>query len=183
MHGADDIGPYEGLVYSTAARYAPLLDDDLEDIQQLLRIKVWQARLAFNASRSSQTEEKFVFSCVVNRVKDMLKQQTRLNDRRQGRMLFTEEAAEGNPDRFEREHFGVDDEIVYAVVEEEKIQLPSTLTSFERSVVVLLLLDLNQTEIAAVLCVTRAKVRTAHASVRLKMADWQPAAAVLQLAA
>jgi RNA polymerase sigma factor (sigma-70 family) len=172
--GASDIGSFEGLIYSTSARYARILDDDLEDIQQNLRIKVWQAVRAYDGSRSSQTLEAFVFSCVTNRVKDMLKAQKRLNDRRQGRQIYTDEAAGSNPDRFEQTYLSVDDETVYCEVLDESVELPSTVTWFERSVIALLLLDLNQTEIAAVLCVTRARVRTAHAEVRVKMADWAP---------
>lgn len=174
MAGETDIGSFEGLIYSTAARYARILDDDLEDIQQNLRIKVWQALRAYDPARTSQPVESFVFACVTNRVKDMLKQQKRLNDRRQGRQLYTDEVAGSNPDRFEQTYLSVDSDTVYFEVMEEKAQLPSTVTFFERSVIALLLLDMNQTEIAAVLCVTRARVRTAHAAVRVKMADWAP---------
>jgi RNA polymerase sigma factor (sigma-70 family) len=179
MHGADDIGPFEGLIYSTAARYADLLDDDIEDIQQLLRIKVWQALRAYDQSRVRRPEDteamrKFVFSCVANRVKDMLKAQSRLNERRDGRLLYTEEVAEANPERFESRYFSVADEEIYAVVEDDSAELPSTLDAPERAVATLLLLDLSQNEIAAVLQVTRARVRTVQASIRVKMSDWAP---------
>lgn len=174
MHRTDDIGPYEGLIYATAARYADILDDDIEDIQQLLRIKVWQARRAFDPARATQTEEKFVFSCVANRVKDMLKAQSRVNAKREGRLLYTEEVSGSNPERFEREYFAVEDEVVYAEVEEDGAELPSSLDMMERSVATLLLLDLSQNEIAAVLHVTRARVRSVQSSIRVKMADWAP---------
>lgn len=183
MHGTDDIGPYEGLVYATAARYAGLLDDDIEDIQQLLRIKVWQALRAYNPGRSAQSEEKFVFSCVANRVKDMLKAQSRLNAKRDGRLLYTEEVSGSNPERFERQYFAVEEEIVFFAVEEESVELPSTLDRDERVVATLLLLELSQNEIAGMLQVTRARVRTVQASIRVKMSDWAPASAELPVAA
>lgn len=174
MLGADDIGPYEGLVYSTAARYAPLLDDDLEDIAQVLRLKVWQARRSYDPARATQTEEGYVFSCLVNRVKDLLKGQKRLNDRRHGAQLYVEDCAASNPGAFEAAYCSAGDLVVEAVVEMESVELPSTLSVDERRVVVLLMLDLRQTEIAAALGVPRSRVRATHSAVRDKMADWSP---------
>lgn len=175
MLGADDIGPFEGLVHSTAARYAPYLDDDLEDIAQALRLKVWQARRSYDPARATQTEEGYVFSCVVNRVKDMLKVQARLNKRRNGAALYLEDCAASNPAAFEAEHFSThEDVVVEAVAAADNYELPSTLTVDERSVVVLLLLDLKQTEIAIVLGVSRGRVRATHTAVREKLADWSP---------
>jgi hypothetical protein len=54
------------------------------------------------------------------------------------------------------------------------VELPSTLTPYEVRVVILLLLDLKQTEIATVLGVSRSRVRAAHGAVKEKMADWTP---------
>jgi hypothetical protein len=59
-----DIAPYEGLIHSTAVRYVGFLDDDLDDIKQLLRIKVAQALVAFDPTRGEKPTENFVFSCV-----------------------------------------------------------------------------------------------------------------------
>lgn len=179
-----DIGPYEGLIYSTAARYAPYLDQELEDVQQILRLKVAQAVVAFNPKRVRVSRERrreeldgFVFMCVTNRVKDLLKQQSRLNkSRKMGSQLYIEDQAETNPDGFEREYLQISADEVYAEVEEENLELPSTLEPFERAVVVLLLLHMNQTEIAAILQVRRVKVREAHRAVMVKMADWHPGA-------
>lgn len=172
MRGTDDIGPFEGLVHATAARYVPLLDDDLEDIAQALRLTVWRARCSYNAARATQTEEGYVFSCVVNRVKDMLKAQSRLNTRRNGCALYLEDCAASNPGAFEADYFATGDVVVETVVDGESVELPSTLTTDERRVVALLLLDLKQTEIALVLDVPRSRVRAAHTAVREKMADW-----------
>ena len=177
-----DIGPYEGLIYSTAARYAPYLDLELEDVQQILRLKVAQAVTAFNPKRVRVSRERrkeeldgFVFMCVTNRVKDLLKQQKRLNkSRNMGSQLYIAELAEMNPDGFEGQHLRITADEVYAEVEEDNLELPSTLDTFERAVVVLLLLHMNQTEIAAILQVRRVRVREAHRAVMEKMADWRP---------
>lgn len=171
MPGADDVGPYEGLIHSTAARYAPYLDDDFEDIAQLLRLKVWQARRSYDPALATQTEEGYVFSCVVNRVKDMLKAQSRLNKRRQGGQLYIEDCAASSPAAFEAMHFSTNGDPVLDAVQEEKVELPSTLTHVEARVVVLLLLDLRQTEISVVLGIPRARVRAAHAAAKEKLAS------------
>lgn len=186
MLGDYDLSPFEGLIYSTAARYAAYLDDDIEDIQQVLRVKVWQALVSYDSSRvrggraRSREEEwervkRYVFSCVRNRVKDLLKQQYRLNRARDsGAPIYVEDVAARSPEKFECEYLMVEEEYVFAVVEEESVELPSTLTVFEVKVVNLLLLDLNQTEAARVLNVPRGRVRAAHSAVRAKMADWSP---------
>jgi len=191
MFGKYDIGPFEGLIHSTAARYTAYLDDDIEDIEQVLRVKVWQALRAYDSTRVKgngrprtvdeewERVKRFVFSCVRNRVKDLLKQQYRLNRARgSGRPIYTEDVSSASPERFEFDYLVVEEEFVFAVVEEDKVQLPSTLTIFEAKVVQLLLLDLNQTETARVLNVPRGRVRTAHAAVKEKMADWHPTGAV-----
>lgn len=172
-----DIGPYEGLVRATAARYSNYLDDDVEDIAQELRVKVWYSLQRYDPARATQQLDQFVFSCVVNRVKDLLKGQSRLNARRNGGQLYVEDCSASNPAAFEAEHFSTGvDTVIEAVVEQENFELPSTVTPDERRVVVLLLLDLKQTEIALVLGVPRSRVRAAHTTVREKLADWTPSA-------
>jgi len=182
MQTADDIGPYEGLVHSTAVRYAPILaDEELDDIKQLLRIKVWKARLAYSPARATQAEDRFVFSCLANYVKDLLKQQSRLNERRGGAQVYIEDQSTGGSsqqrlDRFELANgLIVEDDEVYAVVEEEKVELPSTLTLLEQRIVALLLLgDFTQPEIAGLLGVSVQRVKKAQAAIREKMMDWRP---------
>lgn len=186
MLGDYDLGPFEGLIYSTAARYVAYLDDDIEDIQQVLRLKVWQALVSYDSARvrggraRNRQEEwervkRYVFSCVRNRVKDLLKQQYRLNRARDsGIPIYVEDVAARSPEKFECEYLVMEEEYVFAVVEDENVELPSTLTVFEVKVVNLLLMDLNQTEAARVLNVPRGRVRAAHSSVRAKMADWSP---------
>jgi RNA polymerase sigma factor (sigma-70 family) len=168
------LADYEGLIFSTSARYAPILDDDAEDIQQILRMKVWRALEVFDPRRSALSEENYVFGCVRNQVKDLLKSQSRRNDARGGQLDYIDGKTEVTRAGFELEYLSESDELVFASVEEADYPLPSTLSVMERAVVWLLILDFNQTEISRQLGVSRAKVRSAHQSVRDKMADWKP---------
>jgi RNA polymerase sigma factor (sigma-70 family) len=68
---------YEGLCRKTAGRYAPYVEEDYEDIVQVLRIKVWQAIRAYNPQKAKQPIDGFVFQCVVNRCKDLLRKKKR----------------------------------------------------------------------------------------------------------
>jgi RNA polymerase sigma factor (sigma-70 family) len=189
MLASKQLADFEGLVFATAARYAPMLDDDIEDIQQLLRIKVWQALDAFDPSRTSVPLENFVFSCLRNRMKDMFKAQDRRNQKRGGHQLYIEDQRSGMRDddaaldHFHMRYLCADSDEVYFTVEDEAAPLPSTLNELEQQVVALLLLDFSQTEIARQLEVTRERVRSAHSAVKEKMADWHPGHAVPQVAA
>lgn len=170
-----ELAAYEGLIHCTAERYVGFLDHDLDDIKQVLRVKVWQALTAYDGSRSPQAIERFVFSCMRNRVKDLLKEQDRRNDRRQGTQLYLEDSpGHATQEAFELRYLAQDDELAYAEVEDEPVPLPSTLTELERSVVRLLVLDYAQTEVARELGVSRQRVRTALAAVQEKMGDWAP---------
>jgi RNA polymerase sigma factor (sigma-70 family) len=174
-----DIRPYEGLVFSTARRYSEYLDLDMEDVQQILRLKVAQALMKFDPGRRStrfelaEARRRWVFGAVRNQVKDLLKAQDRRNDARGGGQLYIEDVS-GETDAFERRHLMESDEDALAPVLDQIPELPSSLNWLERGVVLLLILELNQTEIARRLGVSRQKVRTAHASVQVKMADWRP---------
>ncbi len=172
-----DLEPFEGLIFSTAVRYAAYLDDDLDDIQQVLRIKVWQALCSFEASRSvryagdrEKARESFVFSCLRNRVKDLLKQQYRLNDARKGGPLFVEGL---DPGSFEQS-MAAEDANLWEVTE-GNVELPSTLDQVERALVgVLLTGDFTRAEIAMRLGVSRKRVLVLHRSVQEKLRDWAP---------
>jgi RNA polymerase sigma factor (sigma-70 family) len=164
------IAAYEGLVYATAARYAPYLDDDLDDVAQVLRVKVWKSLVAFNPARHTVGEKSWVFSCIRNQVKDILKAQDRRNRARDGAQVFVEDVSEPLRDRIL--HVTADE--VYEGVEDDELRLPSTLDAVEVRVVHLLLLDFSQTEIAGLLEMDRRRVRAAERSVQAKMADWRP---------
>ena len=72
----DQIAGYEGLVRATAARYVGKVEAmDFDDICSVLRIKVWQALVKFDPAKCRTNEEGFVFMCVRNRCKDLVKRQ------------------------------------------------------------------------------------------------------------
>lgn len=169
-----DPASYEGLIFATAARYCDIVDDELEDIQQILRVKVWKALAAFNVSRDRLGVESFVFSCVRNQVKDILKAQNRRNKARGGRQIFIQETMDEMSAAFELRYLVTDAEQVYFCVEDEPVTLPSTLTEQEVTVVRLLLMERTQTEIAQTMHITRDRVRQLRASVQEKMMDWRP---------
>ena len=186
MKQTADIAAFEGLIFSTAARYAPILDDDLEDIQQILRVKVWKALDAFDPQRARRATtreerqeiiEKFVFSCVRNQVKDLLQSQDRRNTARGGMLDSIDAVPEERTASFEANYLCESDEQVFACVDDSDFELPSTLTDQERQVVQLLVLNFSRAEIARLLGIPQRRVRTAHDSVRMKMADWKPGAA------
>lgn len=174
MRPLPDIGTqvlhYEGLVFRTAQMTAPYVQEEEEDIRQLLRVKIWQALTAFDPAKvKGQTREEYVFMCVRNRVKDILKRKRRPED------LLEDRAPDDAVLRakFEGKYLSHDEEAEIEAIIDGDVELPSTLTLLEIHVVRLLLLDLNQTEIARQLGVSRAKVRAAHAEVKVKMADWR----------
>lgn len=167
MNRTPQVDDFEGLVRATARRYADLLaDEDIEDIRQILRVKVWKALARYDARRSDLDVERYVFGCLANQVKDLLKAQMRLNAARSGSMRYIEDIeADGR-------ELCVEDDALAAV--EDQLPLPSTLTRVERAVVVLLVAGHNQTEAAVVLGISRTTVRRARAAVQRKMADWDP---------
>lgn len=185
---------YEGLVRKTAGRNAHKVEDDFEDICQFFRYKVWKALLSFDpaglrvkpTSRKGLEEarDKYVFSCITNAVKDVLK-------KKQHNLLFIEDVAgpgswspEGDHAEFwgQRQHFEqryMCLEDAFREVEDELPVVPSTLTRSERAVVLLLYLDFKPTEIALYTTLPRAEINAMTKTIRTKMADWDPADAAL----
>lgn len=163
MNRAPQVDDFEGLVHATARRYADLLaDEDIEDIRQILRVKVWKALARYDERRSDLNVERYVFGCLANQVKDLLKAQTRLNAARNGSLRYL---ADVEVDGYE---LSVDEDRALAAVEDQ-LPLPSTLTHVERSVAVLLVAGHTQIEAAVVLGISRTTVRRVRAAVRAKM--------------
>lgn len=162
---------YEGLVFKTASMYVGIVEEDLEDIQQILRVKVWRALCTYDPARSALPVERYVFSCVRNQVKDLIKRRRR-NER------FIEDLAtpvgENRRDSFEFRHLRFDADEAYAAAEDGPPLLPSTLSERERELVGLLYLDFRQTEAAEILDMNRGTLERTVKSIRVKMADWRP---------
>lgn len=163
---------YEGLVRKTAAIYEPLVQEDYDDICQILRIKVWRALLSFDPAKSRTGRDRYVFSCVKNQCKDLVKRKRR----QETSLELVTSGNEGEREVFEAQYLVVTREQAYAVVEDAAPFLPSTLNAAERDVVGLLYLDFNQTEIARDRGMSPKQIATVVQSIRRKMEDWRPTA-------
>jgi DNA-directed RNA polymerase specialized sigma24 family protein len=184
---------YEGLVRKTAARVAPKVEEDYDDICQFLRYKVWKALQAFTAKRVKPTanmtltekRDRFVFACLTNAVKDVLKKKRHY-------LLFIEDltADTGYSDsahegwgsnlaakqKFEGRYLSEDADFE-KLFEEDTVLIPSTLDSVERRVALLLYMDFTPTDIGRQIKCQRKDVEEIVGSIQEKMADWQPSAA------
>lgn len=153
-----EIPYYEGLIRKTASMCAPKVQEEYEDIVSIFRVKVWRALGTYDPSRSTMTVQAYVFSCVKNQEKDLLKRKRRQE-------VFFDEV----PDVSRLDHHDV-----YGDVEREQPVIPSTLTAVEREVIVRLHMDYSQRDIAATLGLTRSEMERVVRSIRVKMADWRP---------
>jgi RNA polymerase sigma factor (sigma-70 family) len=169
-----DITFYEGLVRSTAAIYAPRVETEFDDICQRLRIKVWRALQVFDPGKSGMTVERYVFMCMKNECKDIVKKV------RRGDVYIADQSAawfgseDLGLDSFERRYLATEHEQVYGGVDDGLPLIPSTLTPTERRVIVMLYRDQSQAEIARTLGLRRNQMERLMRSIREKMADWKP---------
>jgi RNA polymerase sigma factor (sigma-70 family) len=163
-----EIPYYEGLIRKTAAMCAPRVQEEYEDIVSIFRIKVWRALLSFNPQRSSMTVQAYVFSCVKNQEKDLLKR------KRRPEVYLADQTIVHDP--------SVHADEVFDEIERELPLIPCTLTAVERAVVVRLYMDVSQRDIALELGLTRSEMERTVRAVRIKMADWRPSPAVRPLA-
>lgn len=174
-----DLAYYEGLVRKTAGMYERFIEEEYEDVCQILRIKVWRALGTYDPSRSRMPVERYVFSCVRNQVKDLVKKVKRDE-------LFIEDVAEmqapegGTPNGMRGEKFNArylverEDEAFAELANLDLPLIPSTLTDLERGTLALLYMDYSQAEIALRLGASKREVALAVKELRVKMADWRP---------
>jgi RNA polymerase sigma factor (sigma-70 family) len=182
---------YEGLVRKTAGRYVNRLEEDYEDVCQFLRYKVWKALLSVDPEqlrKRAQTSQytplelrdRYVFSCIANAVKDLLK-------RKRHNLLFIEDytatefdvyesgsttgVGRNRRDEFDERYLCEQDTFTDVDVE---VLIPSTLTRAEREILLLMYLDYKPAEIAAQKAVPRKEISAAMKTIREKMADWSP---------
>lgn len=188
-----DIRPYEGLIYATTRRYVHRIEAEFEDVQQVLRLKVALALVAYDPARARPEKpdalgrtprDKFVFNCVANQVKDLLKK------RQHGELCIedlviagdsehSDKRGFGSRDRFEEKHgLTSSHDQVYGEVEEDPLDfmLPSTLSRREKRIARMLSGDYRQSEIAAKLRIDKREMERHMRSIRVKMADWKPSA-------
>jgi DNA-directed RNA polymerase specialized sigma24 family protein len=193
---AVNIAPYEGLIFTTARKFAGMAGMEEEDMRQELRLKAAQSIIAFDKKRSDHSETKisvknFVFGCLTNRVTDLRKAQCRKLNHGVGIRyiedfgdiapntsvnfgISAESSLAGEHNRFDLKYFHVDHDQVFGRIDEGEIVLPTDLTETERSVMLLLTLDMTRTEIAVRLGITRPEAFKCVESLREKFHDWDP---------
>lgn len=167
---------YEGLIYTTAKLACERgVEMEMEDVQQLLRIKAWKAIDRFDPTRArGLTLDRYVFMCVFDERKTIEKKKRRYES-----SLEDEAPAGGNDeltDAFHQRYLSVDAASVYADIEDELPVLPVTLSTRQRWVLTLLMRDYRQGEIAEALDISKREVESSVRSLRAKMADWRPSA-------
>lgn len=177
-----DIEKYSGLVFVHAMRMSDVAED-VEEVVQFYRVKVWRALQAYDPPRHprrpgedlAEAEARFVFMCLKNAEKDVLKRRRR-NESYIEDMASTKRVGQdmSGRDRFEARYLSADHDEVYASVESEELVIPSTLTKIERSIVALLYVDYRLVEIQRQLGVTRAVMDRHMRAIRQKLADWKP---------
>lgn len=164
-----EVAYYEGLCRKTASMYVGYVEDDYDDIVQTLRVKAWRALQSYDPSRSKLPVERYVFSCMRNQVKDILKRKRR-ND------TYIEDFADAARDRFEDEYLSTPHDVTFHLVEDEPPLIPSTLTAVEREVVLLLYAGYSRREMALKLSIKLGQVDVTVQAIQAKMSDWRPTA-------
>lgn len=170
----------------TAASIEPFVEDEFDEICQFLREKVWKAIDAFTPSRVRKTSkyspdeqlERFVYSCVQNGKKDVLKKKRRewafIEDFLATQRSNGDEAG-GQQSWFENRYMRTDDSFTDLDAVAERIPVPSTLTKRERTVAFMLYDGVKVTEIACAVGTTIPGVAVIVEAIQVKMADWAPA--------
>lgn len=187
----DELLPhFEGLVFETARQIvASGVELDVDDVKQMLRVKVWYAVERYNGGHVKRMPlDRWVFMCVRNLRKDIEdpnRRPRRYNasiDELRERSLgagplgpFGEEAGGTKlADWFDLRYLSIDAEQVFGHLFEEELRLPSTLSAVERRVVRLRLRGRLLCEIDRELGLSRAQRERVMRSVRTKLADWAP---------
>jgi DNA-directed RNA polymerase specialized sigma24 family protein len=132
---------------------------DLDDIRQTYRMKAWYASEKWDPERSTMTQDAFVFSCLKNAEKDLLKRKRRGD-------VYLEDQRMREPRATHEEVFGE--------IDEGHPLLPNTLTRVELHAVLLLYQGQPQTEIAPQLGLAVTAMYELMRSIRAKMEDWRP---------
>ena len=170
---------YEGLVKTTAGKYHAKVQEEYEDMCQALRLKVLEALASYDPARAKQPIKGYVFSCVVNKVKDYIKRRRRDD-------LYLEDVAEswsgsgdgarektGTTYQFEAQYFMEEEAEVFRAILSQT-PLPADLTDTEETVLLGLYLEFQQKDIAERFDLTTREVAKAVKSIKEKMADWKP---------
>jgi len=169
---------YEGLIFSTAQRLIRSgVEAEMEDIQQILRIKVWKGIVAYNPDKArGMTRDRYCFMVLRDQAKDIAKKKRRGELHIEDVAPATQFDDDGYAprDKFEQRYLSSDSDQEYAAVEDDLPNLPNTLTDRERVVLDLMRDGYRQTEIGPILNITKRDVESSVRGIRAKLADWKP---------
>jgi hypothetical protein len=175
------LAQFEGLAYETARQIvAEGVELELDDVRQLIRIKVWQALGVYDGQHERQMPlRRFVFMCVANLRKDMERRPRRHNasiDQARDHTFKADQldGASGTwEDWFDRRYLSVDAEQVFAAAEDE-LRLPRSLSAVERQVIALRMQGRALYEIDRELGLSRAERQRTMRSIREQLALSRP---------
>jgi RNA polymerase sigma factor (sigma-70 family) len=171
--GYGGVGGRRPLFYAGTRNHRQAVAGVRGTCSQVRRVKVWRALVAYDPEKSTAGQRSFVFSCVRNQAKDLVKRARR-------DWTYIEDVApsiNGNGhlrDQFESRYLVEEAEQVYGAIEDDLPLIPNTLTAQEREIIALLYIDFDYGEIATALDLERKKVATAVRGIREKLADWRP---------
>lgn len=171
---------YEGLVKTTAGKYHAKVQEEYEDLCQIFRLKALEAIASYDPKKARQKVESYVFQCIYNKVKDLIKRRRRDD-------LYLEDVApqwtgsangerekNGGTDQFDAKYFLESEQDAFRDILRNTPLLPNTLTEVEEKVLLGLYLEHQQKEIAVMFDLTPREVAKAVRGLKEKMADWKP---------
>jgi DNA-directed RNA polymerase specialized sigma24 family protein len=172
---------FGGLISTTAEQMAAAgVELEVDDLQQLLLIKAWQAVEKWDGQHVKPLPlRRWVFGCLLNYRKDIERRPRRHNAsidelRERTKLVVGAVADVDNADWFDLRYLSVDAGRVFFEVEDEPVLLPSTLTRRERRVIRLRLKGRGLLEIDAEMRISRTQREKLMTSIRVKLADWAP---------
>lgn len=170
---------YEGLVISTARKYAKRVGREEDDMAQELRVRVWRAIETYDRSRCRTSLRNYVFSVITNKVKDYKRDASREAERLELyglSFLHIEDMCRRGDwvaqEVFEGLYHFVDRDEVFGHIDGDTFVVPESISPPEAKVLVLLAFEMTRTEIALRLGLTRAALAEVIDSLRSKLTDW-----------
>jgi RNA polymerase sigma factor (sigma-70 family) len=160
---------YDGLVCATARRCVAFCEDDYDDVVQVLRVKVWQALRAYDPQKTRTDRDHYVFMCVRDRAKDVVKKKKR------NQLHIEDLRVTSTTDRFDARYLCSTREANYAAIEDDDDPLAG-LDELEREIAQMLTADYKQAQVARALGLQKVEMDRAMKSIRCKLAALRPAA-------
>jgi DNA-directed RNA polymerase specialized sigma24 family protein len=176
---------YEGLIFVVAQTLIGKgVEMEMEDVQQILRIKTYRSLERFQVERirrrdesAAEARDRYIRMVLIDQGKDLLKRRRRGELHIEDLVATSPQADSGgleSRDWFDEKYLSSSHDDVYREVEAESFDLPATLTPLERRLVLFLYRDYKQSEAGRLLGLDKREIERAMRSIRLKLADWKP---------